>query len=155
LSISGLERIWYDRLAVRRAIFAVHVAEFLMRISAIAPRLLCSIGLLAIASCAAVPPSPTPAAATEAKGTATVLAVRPIVAGGAGQDAAWRSLLLDGAPGPSQPPLAALAEFIVREDAGPTISIVQSNAAGLQAGDRVIVAHPAALAGRASLIRLL
>ncbi len=122
-----------------------------MRISPIAARFLAWAGLLAIASCAAVPPAPAPAAS--AKGAATVLAIRPIVA--AGQDAAWRNLLLDGAPGPTQPPPPALAEFIVREDAGPTISIVQSNAAGLQVGDRVVVAHPTASAGRASLMRLL
>jgi outer membrane lipoprotein SlyB len=129
-----------------------------MRMTAIAGRFLAWTSLLAVASCAAAPPSPAPAATAAAKGVATVLAVRPIVAAGAGQAAAWRSVLLDGAAGGAGPegaPAAGLAEFIVREDAGPTISIVQSNAAGLQPGDRVVVAHPAAAAGRASLIRLL
>jgi hypothetical protein len=121
----------------------------------IAARLLAVTGSLAVASCAAVPPSAAPTPAASASGAATVLAVRPIAAGAAAQDAAWRSVLLDGATGPGRPQEPALAEFIVREDAGATMSIVQSNAAGLRTGDRVVVAHPAASAGRASLVRLL
>ncbi len=126
-----------------------------MRISAIAARLLVFTGLLAVAACAAVSPSAAPGPAASAKGAATVLAVRPILAADSGQDAAWRSVLLDGAPGLDGPPPAGLAEFIVREDGGATVSIVQSNAAGLHPGDRVVVTHPAASEGRASLIRLL
>ncbi len=127
-----------------------------MRIAAITGRLLAMAGLLAVASCAAVPQSQAPAPSASASGAATVLAVRPIMATGADQDgAAWRSVLLDGAAGPGQPQGPALAEFIVREDAGATISIVQSNAAALHPGDRVMVAHPATSGGRAALIRLL
>jgi hypothetical protein len=43
----------------------------------------------------------------------------------------------------------------VREDAGATLSIVQSNAAGLHVGDRVLVLRRAAGDGRASLTRVL
>jgi hypothetical protein len=89
------------------------------------------------------------------------MTVRPIVAvdpgGNGGADTAgWRAALLNGAPSATDSaPTAVLAEFIVREDAGATLSIVQSNAAGLHVGDRVVVIRRAADAGRASLTRVL
>jgi hypothetical protein len=128
-----------------------------MRPSVIAARLVSCVAMLAVASCANVPPVAGPGAAASAGGAATVMAVRPIVAVDTGADAAgWRAALLNGAPSATDSaPTAVLAEFIVREDAGATLSIVQSNAAGLHVGDRVVVIRRAADAGRASLTRVL
>ncbi len=113
--------------------------------------------LLAVAGCATVAPVPPPPASASAGGVGRVLAVRPID-GAAIDDAAWRAALLDGASDPAGPvpqAPASLAEFIVREDAGAIVSIVQSNAAGLRAGDRVVITHPATAPGRVGLARLL
>jgi outer membrane lipoprotein SlyB len=115
---------------------------------------------LAVASCAPAAPGPVSVAPEAASGAGTLMAVRPIAPqNDSGNDsAAWRAVLLAGVPDPAAataPAAAPLAEFIVREDAGATLSIVQPNAADLRVGDRVFVAHPAALAGRASLIRAL
>jgi hypothetical protein len=126
-------------------------------------RFLAAIAPLAVASCA-VAPAPAPTAAAAA-GAGTVLAVRPIApAVAAGADGgAWRAALLDQASdsgGGASPAGAPLAEFIVREDDGATLSIVQPvgaqpESAGLHAGDRVVMTHPAGLAGRPTLARLL
>jgi hypothetical protein len=128
-------------------------------------RLAVALLLLAPASCA-VAPAPAPPAAATAAGTATVLTVRPIApAVAAGADGgAWRATLLSTAgdpgagtaPPPNAPPAnTPLAEIIVRQDDGATLSFVQANAPALRAGDRVLIAHPAALAGRPTLVRLL
>jgi outer membrane lipoprotein SlyB len=112
-----------------------------------------------LASCAPVAPGPVSVAPAAASGAGTLVAVRPIAPqSDAVKDAAWRAALLDGVPDPAgtaAPAGAPLAEFIVREDAGATLSIVQPNEAQLRVGDRVFVAHPAAPDGRASLIRAL
>jgi hypothetical protein len=111
-------------------------------------------------SCAALPQPGAPAPSASglgAVGGATVLAVRPIVpAVAAGDAGAWRALMLDGATDSASPAgTAALAEFIVRLDSGPTLSIVQPQAAGPRVGDRVDVAHSPSGTGRATLVRLL
>jgi hypothetical protein len=148
------------RLSIRYGLFVVLAPEFLMPtrfVTAISARLFGVTALLAVASCAAVGPVPTTAPPATTAGTATILTVRPIVAAGT-DDAAWRAALLNGASEPAapvQPNGGTLAEFIVREDAGATLSIVQSNAAGLQAGDRVVVTRGPTSTGRPGLIRLL
>ncbi len=118
--------------------------------------------LLATASCAAPrqagAPAPSAAAGADAGG-ATVLVVRPIVpavmTAGAG---GWRALMLNGVADPAAPQRGGgggLAEFIVRLDSGPTLSVVQVEAGWPRAGDRVNVARPAGGAGRPTLTRLL
>lgn len=62
----------------------------------------------------------------------TILSVHAVPA--SARAAVWRLLSGDAAP---TAPGASLAEFIVREDDGTTISIVQDNGLGLHAGDRV------------------
>ena len=62
----------------------------------------------------------------------TILSVHAVPA--SAQLAVWRLLSGDAVPTAS---VASLAEFIVREDDGTTISIVQDNGLGLHAGDRV------------------
>jgi hypothetical protein len=128
-----------------------------MRIANIA-HLTALIPVLAIASCTAGPQTSSPQSATAsaaAHGAATVLAVRPISAVGLDQSGAWRNVLLDGAAGSDKPQGSDLAEFIVRDDAGATLSIVQSNVHALHPGDRVVIAYPAAAGGRPNLVRLL
>jgi hypothetical protein len=68
-----------------------------------------------------------------AKGT--ILSVHTVPA--ATQLAVWHLLSGDAAPAAT----AQRAEFIVREDDGATIAIVQDNALGLRAGDRVDIVH--------------
>ena len=70
-------------------------------------------------------------ALTVARGT--ILSVHAVPA--ASQPAVWR--LLSGDTAPAAAPGASLTEFIVRQDDGTTISIVQDNGLGLHAGDRV------------------
>jgi len=62
----------------------------------------------------------------------TILSVHAVPA--TARLAVWRLLSRDAAPAAAG---AKLAEFIVREDDGATISIVQDNGLGLRAGDRV------------------
>jgi hypothetical protein len=129
-----------------------------MRISAIAMLPVVLAGLLAAAACTAVPNAPAPVSASQAAGVGTVLVVRPIAEALPQDGAAWRAALLSGAadsPGASPAAGTTLAEFIVREDTGATLSIVQPNAAGLHPGDRVTVIRPGASPGRASLGPLL
>lgn len=70
-------------------------------------------------------------AASVARGT--ILSVHPVPA--TARLAVWH--LLSGDAAPAATAGATLAEFIVREDDGTTISIVQDNGLGLHAGDRV------------------
>ena len=67
----------------------------------------------------------------------TILSVHAAPA--AARLAVWR--LLGGDAAPTATEGASLSEFIVREDDGTTISVVQDNELGLHAGDRVEIVH--------------
>ena len=129
-----------------------------MRDSAIAVRPMAwGFLLLATAGCA-VTPTPPPVATSPATGIGTILAIRQIAVPAASKGAAWRAALLDGAAdgnGAAPAAAASLAEFIVREDTGATLSIVQSNADGHNPGDRITVIRPLASPGRARIGPLL
>ena len=66
----------------------------------------------------------------------TILSVHAVPA--AARLAVWPLLGGDTSPAASD---ASMAEFILREDDGATISIVQDNGLGLRAGDRVAIVH--------------
>jgi len=128
-----------------------------MRHRSAAARLAAIAAVLATAGCATVGPGPSPTAPPLTAGTGTVLTVRPIVADWT-DGGAWRAAMLDGAvasPAAPRPPGAALAEFIIREDTGATISIVQTNTDGLRRGGRVQITRPSSATGRPGLIPLL
>ena len=63
-----------------------------------------------------------------------ILLARPVAAPAA--DGPLRAVLFEEAGGAGQ---AAPVEFIVRTDDGLTLSIVQDNGPGFQAGDRVVI----------------
>jgi outer membrane lipoprotein SlyB len=96
-------------------------------------------GLLALDGCA---PAAAPAADVGPAETAeygVIVSLRPAAASGAVQAnimAAFGGPMAGGVEGK---PAAAATEFIVREDSGNTISVVQANDDGLRPGDRVAV----------------
>ncbi len=109
-------------------------------------RLRLTLPALLVAACANSAMQPQVNAVHPATALAgTILSVHTIPA--AGQAALWR--LLDTGAAPDSATAAPLAEFIVREDDGTTVSIVQDNALGLRAGDRVSVVR----GERAHLVR--
>jgi hypothetical protein len=104
-----------------------------------------AVGLLAVVGCAnhaAAPPPAPPAAAAAADDSAVVVAVRPVAALRSGD---VRSLVigaLGAAPrGGDSGAVAADAavEVILSEPDGRTVSLVQTGAQGLRAGDRVLM----------------
>ena len=99
--------------------------------------------LSGVAGCAPGNTSATNAAVTAASqakvSTGTILSMRAVKV--SNNSAAWRAGLISEArattlaPDDTQPRM----EFIVREDGGATISVVQSNELGLHPGDRVAI----------------
>jgi len=93
--------------------------------------------LLALAACTPVaPPAPASPAAT-AQGV--IVSLRPSPAPGGG-DVRANILGAIGATGPA-PHGTAATEFIIRQDDGQTISVVQPNTANLRPGDHVRLTH--------------
>ena len=112
------------------------------------------LALIGVAGCAravsttATPTAPTTRPATPSEGV--ILSLRAVTT--RSDQAAWRVALLADAGGAATPVASdngSLTEFIVRVDAGATISVVQTNEAGFHAGDRVVVLHD----GRTHLAR--
>ena len=71
-----------------------------------------------------------------------IVSCRPIAAAAAGGDVRGAILGAVGGPagnGAGQGAAEAVFEFIVREDNGQTLSVVQTNAAGLRPGERVVL----------------
>jgi len=71
-----------------------------------------------------------------------IVSCRPIEATGAGRDV--RGTILGAVGGPAgneagQGANEAIFEFILREDNGQALSVVQTNAAGLRPGERVVL----------------
>ena len=104
----------------------------------------CLLALLGIAGCAQVGTNtagPASAGARAAPSNAgTILSMRPVTP--RTDSAAWRAALLAAASGAAQvgDDVGRLpTEFIVRTDAGATISVVQTNESGFHPGDRVII----------------
>lgn len=97
-------------------------------------RFLCLIAIAAIAGCSPAN-SPKVTASPATASTGTILLLRTVAARSE-RPAALRAVLqTDGGQADSRP----TAEFIVRADDGAVLSIVQENAAGFRAGDRVAI----------------
>ena len=106
----------------------------------------CLLALLGIAGCAQVitdttGPAPASVRAPPSR-EGIILSMRPVTM--RGDRAQWGVALLAAASGTTaaggdsqRPP----TEFIVRTDAGSTISVVQTNEFGFHPGDRIIVLH--------------
>jgi outer membrane lipoprotein SlyB len=105
----------------------------------------CVVIVCGVAGCAQSATSVTTAKSAPAHGSVAeagvILSMRAVAAP---SDATWRTALLadanvttianDSAARP-------MIEFIVRDDTGATISVVQSNALGLNVGDHVTILH--------------
>jgi outer membrane lipoprotein SlyB len=104
------------------------------------------VALLGIAGCAQVSTNATGSAAAVAHPSAsregTILSMRPVTL--RSNRAPWSIALLataSGAMAVGDDASRELTEFIVRTDAGSTISIVQTNELGFRPGDRILVLH--------------
>jgi outer membrane lipoprotein SlyB len=97
------------------------------------------LGLLGVAACAPTNPAPTGAdtVRTQNLGYGVIVSMRPITVSGAIHANAVGAFGGPMAGGIEGPPTAAAIEFIVREDSGDTISVVQTNEANLRPGERV------------------
>jgi outer membrane lipoprotein SlyB len=96
--------------------------------------------LLGLAGCA-TPAAPTPAATELQRPAATygvVVSRRPIQAP-TGNDIRGSILGAVGNRLPAGTATTAACEFIVREDNGQTVSVVQTDEVGLRPGDRVVL----------------
>ena len=104
------------------------------------------VALLGVSACAPdIVSGAYPGAAGAAKRLSygVVVSRRPIAVTGEGPDAAGRDVrgaILGAVGGPAGEEAGKPAfEFIVREDGGQTVSVVQTNEAGLRPGDRVVL----------------
>jgi hypothetical protein len=111
----------------------------------IAARAACIAGILvAIGSCTTALPGTTAAGAEPAASRGTILAIRPVLPGGAGAGV-LNGLAASPAPAgqPTGQPTGQAMDFIVREAGGGTISIVQPDAPSgeprFQVGDPVVI----------------
>jgi outer membrane lipoprotein SlyB len=126
----------YTRAAAKRE------GEWKMRLACC----VCLLTLLGIAGCApAVTNTAGPAAATARSvpsSEGTILSMRPVRV--RGDRVPWRAALLADASSATtagDDGNSDLTEFIVRTDAGSTISVVQANELGFRPGDRVTILH--------------
>jgi outer membrane lipoprotein SlyB len=104
---------------------------------------------LALVACAPRHPAATISAAPDIAAHAshgTIVSLRPLPAAGSVEASILG--MIGGGPAANAAALSSV-EFIVREDDGGTISVVQANAQNLLAGERVVIARGA----RTSVVR--
>jgi outer membrane lipoprotein SlyB len=106
----------------------------------------CLLALLGIAGCAQVMPDTTGPAQSSVRALPSregiILSMRPVTT--RGDRARWGVALLAAASGPtvaSDDAPRQPTEFIIRTDAGSTISVVQTDEFGFHPGDRIIILH--------------
>jgi outer membrane lipoprotein SlyB len=112
------------------------------------------VGVSACAPGATSPTQPGPIGGAGRGSYGVIVSCRPIEAAAGGGDV--RGVILGAVGGPAgsgagQGAAEAVFEFIVREDNGQTLSVVQTNAAGLRPGERVVLSmSPRARLSRAA-----